>query len=77
MKYIITTGDAKGRAHHWFAMFLAFGCDWDKDESYNIQQFLDKHNSNATILSPDDFCIGDNIEFRSEADFLIFKLKWS
>lgn len=76
MKYIITTGDAEGRAHHWFAMFLAFAYNHDTDGDYNLQHLLDRHNSNA-VLSAGYFNIGDNIEFRSEADFLIFKLKWS
>jgi len=76
MKYIITTGDVEGRAHHWFAVFLAYAYDHTIDGDYNLQHLLDRHISNAT-LSVDYFKIGDSIEFKSEADFLVFKLKWS
>ena len=76
MTHIVTTGDVDGRAHHWFAAFLACAYDHDTDGDYNLQHLLDRHDSNAT-LSIDYFKIGDTIEFRSEADFLIFKLKWS
>lgn len=72
MTYLVTTGDEDGRAHHWWASFLAYGMDLSE---IDVQAALDKHNSHAKISW--EHCFGDNIEFETEYDYLAFVLRWS
>ncbi len=72
MKYKIATGDPEGRATHWFACFMAFS-DWEAP--YDLQTQMNRHS--ARVDCTGHFNIGDTIEFESEEDFVVFKLKWS
>lgn len=73
--YEVRTGSADGRAHHWWASFLARGIPVGT-ERYEIQHWLDYHQSRARI-NPSGYRIGDIVEFESEKDFVMFVLRWS
>lgn len=66
----VRTGDAEGRATHWFASFLAKNSGLEP-----IQEILDSHNSHANASGV--LRIGDYLIFDTEQDFTLFVLKWS
>lgn len=71
--FTVITGTEDGRAHHWWAKFLAYGMDLG---DLDVNAALEKHNSRAT-LAPGFYRIGDAIDFETEQDFTMFVLKWS
>lgn len=73
MTYSIATGDAEGRATHWFASFLS-SPEWMASE-FDLQTVLDECNSRA--LANGFVVIGDPLVFESEADAIMFIMKWS
>jgi hypothetical protein len=70
-EFRVKTGDAEGRADHWFASFLADTWDY---EYHNLQEVLNKVDAKASTA---EFVnIGDPLIFESEHDFTMFLLKW-
>ncbi len=71
--YRAATGDSEGRATDWFARIMAYG-KWIPEDEYDMQRFMDRHGYKVDCSSL--HCVGDDIIFESEEEFLYFKLKF-
>lgn len=71
MTHIVATDYPDGRCYHWWAYFLAYCAPLDST-NYDIQYWLDHHNSKAKFNLYDSM-----IEFETEQDFTAFVLRWS